>query len=236
MNHLLQIVIAGLIQGCIYGLLAVGFSLIYRVTSTVNLAQGAFCIIGALVASTCEVDFALPVFASSVIGIAATGLLALVLGKAIVVPGLEKLPPGPMLILTVGLLTALQGLSLVVWGSKAYTLESFSGEFPLVWMGLRIPPQGLWLAATTILVTMLLAYLLAGTRLGRAFRACAENPAAAQLMGISVGHMQLLSFVLAAVIGALGGIVMGPMTSFQFDLDTNRRPCRFCRPCHRMSA
>jgi branched-chain amino acid transport system permease protein len=217
MLHFLQIIVAGLLQGCIYALLAIGFSLIYRVTSTVNLAQGAFCIFGALVASSCETMFGFSPLLAFAIGVSTTGLLATLLGVTIFVPGLEKLPPGSMFILTVGLLTSLQGLSIIVWGSQAYTLTSFSGESPINVLGLRIPPQGLWLFATTALITGALAYLLAGTQIGRAFRACAENPSAARLMGIGVRRMQLLSVVLAATIGAAGGIVMGPMTSFQFD-------------------
>ena len=69
----------------------------------------------------------------------------------------------------------------------------------------------------TALVTVLQGLFLARTRVGRAFRACAENPLAASLMGIGVARMQWLSFVLAATIGALGGVVIGPITSFQFD-------------------
>jgi branched-chain amino acid transport system permease protein len=217
MTYFFQIAIAGLLQGCIYGLLAVGFSLIFRVTSAVNLAQGAFCILGAYVASSCETQLGLSVVSSCVLGIVATGLVATLLGVTIFVPGLGKLPPGPMFILTVGLLTALEGLSLIIWGSQAYTLTAFSGERPLNWMNLNIPTQGIWLVGTTILIIAALAFILQATRLGRAFRACAENPLAAYLMGIGVKRMQLLGFVLAAMIGAAGGIAMGPMTSFQFD-------------------
>lgn len=217
MLEFVQIVIGGLLQGCIFGLLAVGFSLIYRVAAAVNLAQGAFCIIGALAASTCETSLGLPVSVSCLLGVAATGLLAAVLGTTVFVPGLGRLPNSAMFILTVGLLTLLQGATLVVWGSQAYTLIAFSGERPIAVLGLRIPPQGLWMIGVVAIIAGALAFLLMRTRIGRAFRACAENPLAANLMGIGVRRMQLLSFVLAAVIGAIGGIVIGPTTSFQFD-------------------
>src|SRR5216683_7084938 len=186
MIHFIQIVIGGLLQGCIFGLLAVGFSLIYRVASAVNLAQGAFCIIGALVTSTCEMSFGLPVLASCVIGVAATALLATVLGAAVFIPGLARLPTSAMFILTVGLLTLLQGAALVIWGSQSYTLIAFSGERPLALLGLLIPPQGLWMIGVAAVIAGALAFLLMRTRIGRAFRACAENPLAANLMGIGV--------------------------------------------------
>ena len=217
MLSFVQILIGGLLQGCVFGLLAVGFSLIYRVAAAVNLAQGAFCIIGALITSTCEQNLGLPVAVSCLLGVMGTGLLATVLGQTVFVPGLGRLPTSAMFILTVGILTLLQGGALVVWGSQAYTLISFSGERPIAVLGLRIPPQGLWMIGVAAFIAGALAFLLMRTRVGRAFRACAENPMAANLMGIGVRRMQLLSFVLAAVIGATGGIVIGPTTSFQFD-------------------
>jgi branched-chain amino acid transport system permease protein len=217
MLQFVQILIGGLLQGCVFGLLAVGFSLIYRVAAAVNLAQGAFCIIGALITSTCEQNLGLPVAVSCLLGVLGTGLLATALGTAVFVPGLGRLPTSAMFILTVGLLTLLQGAALVVWGSQAYTLIAFSGERPIAVLGLRIPPQGLWMIGVAAVIAGGLALLLMRTRIGRAFRACAENPLAANLMGIGVRRMQLLSFVLAAVIGAIGGIVIGPTTSFQFD-------------------
>jgi branched-chain amino acid transport system permease protein len=212
-----QIVIGGLLQGCIFGLLAIGFSLIYRVASAINLAQGGFCIVAALLTSTLQDVAGLSVIPAGLLAVVGTALLAWVLGAAVFVPGLRRLPTSSMFILTAGLLTFLEGGSLVVWGSQSYTLPAFSGERPVAVMGLLVPSQGIWLVALTSVITVVLGLVMARTRLGRAFRACAENPLAASLMGIGVARMQLLSFVLAAAIGAVGGIVIGPITSFAFD-------------------
>ncbi len=211
-----QIIIGGVLQGCIYALLAMGFSLVYRVTAAINLAQGAFCIAAALLTASLEAQ-GVPVMAGGLIAVAVTAVLAAALAGAVFVPGLRRLPTSGMFILTAGLLTLLEGGSLVIWGSQSTTLSAFSGERPIVLGGLLLPPQGLWLVGLTIAITALQGVLLARTRAGRAFRACAENPLAAALMGIGVGRMQGLSFVLAAAIGALGGVVIGPITSFQFD-------------------
>ena len=216
MLEVVQIVIGGVLQGCIYALLAIGFSLVHRVTSAINLAQGAFCIVAALLTATLETQD-VPVIAGGLVSVAATAVLAAGLGAAVFVPGLRRLPTSGMFILTAGLLTLLEGGSLVVWGSQSTTLSAFSGERPIVVGGLLVPPQGIWLVGLAAATTLVQGVLLARTRAGRAFRACAENPLAAALMGIGVGRMQWLSFVLAAAIGALGGVVMGPITSFQFD-------------------
>ncbi len=217
MLEAVQIVIGGVLQGCIFALLAIGFSLVHRVASAINLAQGAFCIVAALLTATLEQSYDVPVMAGGLVAVAVTGCLAAGLGAAVFVPGLRRLPTSSMFILTAGLLTLLEGGSLVIWGSQSTTLSSFSGERPIHLAGLLVPTQGLWLVGLTLVVTLVQGVLLARTRAGRAFRACAENPLAASLMGIGVGRMQLLSFVLAAAVGALGGVVMGPITSFQFD-------------------
>ncbi len=217
MTEVLQIVIGGVMQGCIFALLAIGFSLIYRVASAINLAQGAFCIVAALLTSTLEQSFDIPVIPGGLLAVATTALLATLLGAVVFVPGLKRLPTSAMFILTAGLLTLLEGGALVIWGSQSYTLPAFSGERPVAVLGLLLPSQGFWLVGVTVIVTLGQGVLLARTRIGRAFRACAENPLAATLMGIGVARMQLLSFVLAASIGALGGVIIGPITSFQFD-------------------
>lgn len=217
MLDLLQYVVGGLVQGAIFGLLAVGFSLIYRVTTAVNLAQGGFCIFAALLTSSIEQQFGLPVVAAGLVAVVLTAALALLLGVTVFVPGLKRLPVSAMFILSAGLLTFLEGSSFVIWGSQSYTLSAFSGERPLALGGVLLPPQGLWLIGLMALFTVGLGLTLSKTRLGRAFRACAENPFAASLMGIGVSRMQLLSFVIAAVVGGMAGVVIGPITSFQFD-------------------
>jgi branched-chain amino acid transport system permease protein len=216
-DEAVQIIIGGVLQGCIFGLLAIGFSMVYRVAAAINLAQGAFCIVAALLTSTIETELSINVIAAGGLALVATALLALLLGWTVFVPGLARLPVSAMFILTAGLLTLMEGGSLVAWGSQSYTLSAFSGERPIRLGGLLLPPQGLWLVGAAIVVTTGLMLLMHRTRLGRALRACAENPLAASLMGIGVARMQLLSFVLAAVIGGVGGIVMGPVTSFAFD-------------------
>ncbi len=217
LSQLIQTAIDGLLLGCVYGLIAIGFSLVYRAASAINLAQGAFCVLGALIALSLQKTFSLSILAAGLLASALTIVLAWLVGVTVFAPGLKRLPPSSMFVLAAGLLTVLEGLTLVIWGNQSYTLPAFSGERPFVFLGLLISPQGLWLAGTTILVAALLAYLFARTRLGRALHACAESPMAASLMGIGVARIQLFSFVLAAAIGALAGIVTGPITSFQFD-------------------
>lgn len=217
MTNLIQLLIGGILTGCIYALIALGFSLIYRVTGVVNLAQGAFCIVAALICSTLETDLGWPIWQACLGAVVATVAVGAAVGAASFVPGLARLSNANMLMLTAGLLTVFEGAMQMIWGSQPYALEPFSGQVPLSFAGITVPTQGLWMLAATALLVAGLWLLLARTRLGQALRACSENPTAARLMGVDVRGMTLFSFCLAALIAAIAGVVIAPATSLQFD-------------------
>lgn len=217
MSTTIQIIIGGLLQGSIFAMLAIGFSLVYRVTRIVNLAQGAFCIVGALSMYSLETSFGFPPLAAAVSAIGLTIVLGAALAATTFVPALKTLPQSSMLMLTTGLLTMLEGFILVNWGSQPYALPPFGGEAPIDLFGVRIVPQTFWIFGSAAAAIATLWFVLNRTVTGKALRACADNPSAARLMGIDVPRMTLISFTVAAAIGALGGILVAPVTSLQFD-------------------
>jgi branched-chain amino acid transport system permease protein len=217
LTGLIQIIIGGVLEGSIYAVLALGFSLIFRVAGVINLSQGAFCIAGALTMYSFEVTLGWPTPLAAAASVGSIALAAFLIGTLTFVPAMSRLPNSGVLMLTVGILTLIEGAALIVWGSEPYALPPFSGEHPVEFLGLRVASQGLWIFGVTTLVVIALWYLLARTSLGQSLRACAENMMAARLMGIDVRDMMLLSFVLAAVIAAIGGILISPITSLQFD-------------------
>jgi ABC-type branched-subunit amino acid transport system permease subunit len=217
MEQAIQTIIGGLLQGSVFAVVALGFSLVFRVTGAINLSQGAFCIVGALVMYSFQMSLGWPVALAAAAAIATTAAAGAAIGAAAFVPALPRLPVSSMLILTAGLLTTLEGFSLVVWGSQPYALPPFSGEAPVAVLGVRLPTQGFWIAGTALAIIAAVWFLLMRTPQGLALRACAENPTAARLMGIDVPRMTLLSFTLAALIAGIGGIVVAPILSFQFD-------------------
>ncbi len=217
MIEFLQICVGGLVVGSIYALIALGFSLIYRVTGAVSLAQGGFSVLGALIGYTLSQTYGWPLFLAIPVAVLATVAIGAGLGAISFVPALERLSNANVLMLTVGLLTAIEGLCLVVWGSQPYALPPFSGESPARIGPLLVPTQAFWVVAAAAAVIAGLWVLITRTRLGRALRACAENPTAASLMGIGVKRMTLLSFGLATLIAAIAGVVVAPTTTLQFD-------------------
>jgi branched-chain amino acid transport system permease protein len=217
LSGLIEIIIGGLMQGGVFAAIGLGFSLVYRVTGVVNLSQGAFCVLGAMAMYYFEVVFGWPTSISGAAAISAVTLFALVIGITAFVPAVFKLPLSSTLVLTAGLLTLFEGLALIIWGNQPYALPPFSGEAPIVFGELRVPTQGLWLAGGSAITIGSLWWLINRTTMGRALEAAAENANAARLMGIDVERMMLMSFALAAAIGALSGILVAPIAAMQFD-------------------
>ena len=154
MNQAIQIVIGGLVQGSVFAVIALGLSLIYRVTGIINLAQGGFCILGALLFYSLGAGLGWPMPLAFVAAAAGTTAVGLALGAASFVPSLPRLSNSSMLMLTAGLLTFIEGLALVIWGSQPYAVPPFSGERPLVLFDIRIPSQGLWIVGVSALIVL----------------------------------------------------------------------------------
>ena len=217
MLEFIQIAIGGLVVGSIYAAIALGFSLVYRVTGAINLSQGGFALVAAMIGYSFAVAWGWPLLVAIPAAVVTTVIAGLVLARFTFVPALARLSNANVLMLTAGILTMIEGFSLVVWGSQPYATPPFSGEAPLAFGAILIPTQAFWVFGATALIIVALWFLIARTQLGKALRACAENPAAASLMGIDVPRMTLLSFGLATLIAALSGVIVAPTTSLQFD-------------------
>lgn len=217
MTEFLQITLNGLLVGIMYALIALGFSLVYRVTNVINLSQGAFCILGALGVYTFTTNFGMNLGLAICLSALLVSLLGVLVASLIFVPGLKRLSNANMLMLTAGLLTLMTGGMLLIWGAQPYALPAFSNSHSIDAFSISLPIQGLWIIGVAAALTFGLWFLLLHTRIGQGLRAIGENPTAATLMGVSVTRMQVFSFSLASLIGGLAGIVMAPMTSLQFD-------------------
>jgi branched-chain amino acid transport system permease protein len=217
MREAVEIAVGGFLAGSVFALVAVGFTLVYSVMGVPNLAQGAFVVLGALTLYSLETHFHWPLAYAIVGSTAMAAAVGAAMERLVIRPALHRLPISGMLILMVGLLTLFEGASLVIWGSQPYSIPTFSGERPVAVAGVRIPTQGFWIIGVTAAIVLLLWYILTRTIFGKALRACAENPLAASLMGVHVSRMTLFSFAVGAAIGAIGGEVLGPITSIEFD-------------------
>jgi branched-chain amino acid transport system permease protein len=216
MQQALEIIVGGLLQGGAFALVALGFALIYRVTGMLNLAQGAFVIVGALLLYTFHQVLAWPLVLAFLASLAISVIIGTVLAQFVLEPALRKLPPGGSIMITAGLLTLFEGAILLTWGSQPYQLDPFTGSRSYDVFGILFPTQAPWDAGGTVLIVAAMWYVLQKTRFGMALRACSENHAAAALMGIDVRRMTIASFAAAAGIGAIAGMLIGPIISLEF--------------------
>lgn len=217
MVDFLQLAFAGISQGAAYGLVAVGFVVIFKVSGVLNLAQGEFAILGAFTAITAT-KAGVPLPLAVLLAVIVVGVLAGVLERLTITPAAQRLRDSAVssfvayIILTLGIGLALRGVAQLAWGSSAQSLSPFTaGTMDVGGVILRL--QNLWVIAITLVVAVALHLFFDRTIMGRAFTACAEQPLAARLVGIPPARMSRLSFVIAGMVAAIGGIAVSPVAS-----------------------
>jgi len=211
----LQVFFGGLTAGSIYAMIALGFTLVYRATTVINFAHGEFVMLGALLAITGVSSLKLPLAGAVVLAIFITAIVGIALERAVLQP-VRSQPAFVLILITLGASFFLRGLAMVLWGKDPLPLPAFSGNRSLFLAGAAILPQVVWILASAVVVVVLLSLFLNRTIYGKALRACAENQAAASLVGINVGTMIRLSFLLSAAIGGLAGVLIAPITAMDF--------------------
>lgn len=226
LSQLLQYFFSGVTNGAIYGLIALGFSIIFNATTIINFAQGEFVMLGALVAiSLYALGLSLPLaFLNAVILVTLSGLLF----ERLAIRPARQATPISLIIITVGGAVLIKGLAMLVWGKDAYSLPPFTGQEPLQVAGATILPQSLWILGLTLLLVLVLELFLRFTLLGKAMRAASYNPVAARLVGIRVSQMVQLSFGLSAAFGAAAGVLIAPITMGVYDMGTMLGLKGFC--------
>ncbi len=213
-----QYLLAGLIVGAIYALVAAGFVLIYQVTGIINFAQGEFAMIGAMTtASFVQTGQSLPLAAASGV-LAAAAIGALCYALAIRPARSRKASSVTMIFITLGLDVALRGAGLFIWGTNPISVDAFSkGTAIHIGSGV-LSPQSPWVFGTDLLVFAALYAFFRYSYTGIAVRAAVANPPIASTFGIPLGRFAFWSFVVAAAIGGLGGVVIVPITSGTYDM------------------
>ncbi len=211
-----QYVLAGIVAGAIYALIAAGFVLIYQVTGLINFAQGEFAMIGAMTAASLAAAGMPPLAAAGLAVLAAAVVGALCYLLAI---RPARAASGVTLIfITLGLDVALRGAGLFVWGTNPYALEAFSRGRAIAVLGGVLQPQALWVLGTDLLVFAALYAFFRYTYAGTAVRAAVANPPIASTFGIPLRTFAFWSFTAAAAIGGVGGVMVAPITQATYDM------------------
>jgi branched-chain amino acid transport system permease protein len=226
-DQLGQFIVSGITQGSIYALIALGFVTIYTVTGVINFSQGEFAVYGAFIAITMTqqtslfrgqvaIGLELPLLVAAVIGVGGAMLVGLALYRFGIQPA-RQASTLSQIVVTIGASVALRGLALLTWGTDPYRLPPFTPGPPLRVLGTVVTTQSLWVMGLTLVTVIGLFLFFRYTLIGKALRASAANPGAARLMGINTRRMGMVAFALSAGIGALGGIVIAPITFMTYD-------------------
>jgi branched-chain amino acid transport system permease protein len=218
-SDLIGLVVAGLSTGSIYGLIALGFNVIFKATDAINFAQGEWVMMGGMIAAALFATAKMPILAACLGAIAVVTVVGL-LSELLVMRRLRD--PSPLLVtlVSVGLAIATKSLVMLLLGKNPAGLPAFSGETPLRLGPVAVQPQTLWIVAVTAVVMIGAHLFFSRTVIGKSMRASAAQPEAASLVGIDPRRSMLLSFGIAAAVGAIAGVIVTPLTLTSFDHGT----------------
>jgi branched-chain amino acid transport system permease protein len=207
---LVHVVVSGLATGSIYALMALSLVIIYNATRTLNFAQGEMLMVSTFVGWAAQRAFGLPLVLTLVVAVVAAGLMGWLVERVVIRRAIGA-THWDVLIITLGLSLMLRAAAGLVWTHDEFPFPSFFGTRPLVLGPVRLAPVSLGIIAASLALMAALYALFTATRLGRAMRAVAQNQRAARLMGISVERVYSRSWMLAAMVGAVAGVLVAPV-------------------------
>ena len=216
MLQFLQLIASGIAQGCIYGLIALGFVLIYKATETINFAQGDLMMLGGFLGLTGTLALGLPFWAAFAAALVVMLFFGMALERAVLRPLLGQ-PAFTVVMVTIGIGYLARGLVTMIpeWGTDTHVLPvPYRDE--IVSVG---GSDGLILSMEHIVIIVVTAALIAGlyllfkhTKIGIAMQATSQNQLAAFYMGIPVRRINMLVWGLSAAISACAGLLLAPIT------------------------
>ena len=209
--EVIQLLISGISQGCVYGLIALGFVLIYKATEMVNFAQGDIMMLGAYVAITFISVWDWPYWWAIPATIAVMAVIGVVVERLLLRPMIGE-PHFAVLMLTIGLGFVLRAIAGAIWGNEPRALPTpFSGE--VIKLGEAIIGyENLAIVVGTAVLCLLMWAFFRFTRLGVAMQAASQNQLAAFYVGIPVKRIYSLVWALSAAIAGVAGILTAPVS------------------------
>jgi branched-chain amino acid transport system permease protein len=212
MVDLIQLLVGGIAQGCVYGLIALGFVLIYKATEMVNFAQGDLMMLGTFVALTCIGSLGMSYW----VGLLAAALAMAVFGfllDAIVLRRIIGQPQFAVVILTISLGFIMRSVAGFIWGTDTLNFPDtpFTNQISEVG-GVVLSWEHLSIILGTVALAVLLYLFFNYTRLGNAMQAASQNQLAAYYVGIPVKRINSLIWALSAVVATIAGVLFAPIS------------------------
>lgn len=207
-GYLWEIALTGVAGGGLYALSALAFVLVYKATRVVNIALGEMMMIGAYLFFSFAVSFSLPVALAIPAAMIGCGLMGALIERTMIRPLLGE-PPISAFMVTVGLGSVLVGLVEVIWTADQRRLPEFMPTAPILIGDAFLAPKIAWSAVAAVVLIVLALVLFRFWRGGVALRAAASDSGAASMMGINVPRVLSATWVVAAMIAAIAGIMVG---------------------------
>ena len=211
--QILQLLISGVAQGCIYGLIALGFVLIYKATETVSFAQGELMMLGSFLALALLTVMGFPFWLSIPSTMLAMGIFGLALERAVIRPILGQ-PAFSIVMLTIGISYIARGAVTMIpdVGTDTRVLPVPYNDAITKAGALVIDIEQMVVIGATAVLCAVLALMFKYTKIGIAMQASSQNQLAAYYMGIPVQRINGLVWALASAVAAIAGILLAPIT------------------------
>ncbi|OPX54584.1 amino acid/amide ABC transporter membrane protein 1, HAAT family [Oceanospirillum multiglobuliferum] len=212
----LQYLFSGVTIGATYALVGLGFAIIYNASHVINFAQGEFIMIGSM-ATVSFLAMGMPMPVAILLAVALAVVTGMLLQKFAVAPA-KNADVVTIIIITIGASILLRGLAQVFWGKSFHALPAFSGNEPINIAGATIVPQNLWVLGVTLVIVAAVSWFFTKTIIGKAILATSHNADAAKLVGINTNMILLFAFGLSALLGAVAGIIVAPITTTSYEV------------------
>lgn len=219
MTFFLQMLVTGIVVGSVYALVALGFVLIYKSSNAINFAQGEFLLVGTYICLTLVASYNIPFIAAILITLIFSALLGFIVEKIVLRPFIGK-PIISMIMATIGLSSMLAGIVHIIWGHETRVFPQVFSEQPLQFGTIVIAPVYAWALVIVVIMLVIFSLFFKYSKLGIAMRATADDQQAALSMGISVKTIFAVAWAIAAIVSAVGGVLLGNINGVNSSLST----------------
>jgi branched-chain amino acid transport system permease protein len=214
---LLQLVASGVANGSLYALMALGMTILLRTTTLINFSHGEFAMVAAYITYFAIESFELPYALAVLIAFVSLFALGLAVERGLIRP-LGNQPHLTMTLMIVAVSFLLKGVARYFYGRDVLRFPGMIEGDPVEIEGAIFFPQDLLLIAASIFTVFLFFVIFEGTRIGKVMQAASQNPKGAALVGINVPRFQGVMWGVIAVMGALAGILIAPVTLLYPDM------------------
>jgi len=212
-EYILQLFASAITEGCVYALIGLGLVIIHRSTEVMYFAQGTIAMAGGVTLYALFTKGHMPLVVAIPLCLIICIALALASQWIVIFPLLERgVAPLSVSMITIGFAMILDMVAMMLFGKDPLAVPSFSGDKPIKVLGASIVPQEFWIVGFTIIVLFLTLLFFKKTWAGKAMTGLGDNPLLARASGFPVRRLFTYSFVFAALVGGLAGVVSAPIS------------------------